>query len=623
MYREIIEDYSAIPRYLQQQYGIINGDDRGRIWRLFPETPPPREDVKLAELSTAELVRATGDPNAWWRQTAQRVLIERDDRAAVPALAAQAQNGSSPAARLHALYTLDGLGELGPVEVTYALTDPSYGIRIHALQLAERWLASDEELFTEALSLTDDNDPRVRLQLAMTLGETDDPRAAAALLKLARDRGHERWMSSAILSSVHDTAGDMLAEILGTPELTEGARSLVAPLATTVAARRDGSQIASVLAAFSQHDESVQTECLKGLVMGLSRGKESIPASPDGWAGVTRLLGSKSEQVRENAIQLGARLELGDTPLMQAAFDKAAQRALDEERSTEERKKGVEMLAFAAYSTLAQTAAKLLDVRQSPTLQTAAVEALAASPDPRVGATLLEGWKGFTPKVRAAVLDAVFSREDRLPALLDAVEQEAIRPGDINDMRRQQLMKTENQEIATRAETLLDRPGADAELQQRIDRYQKALAGKRNTKRGSEAFAKNCLACHKMKDEGHEVGPALGSVVNKPDEAILLDMLDPSGHIESEYISYLVVTNDGRIVSGILTSDSATSVTLLRDKGAADTILRTDIETMSASDVSLMPSDMHKLISPEDAANLIAYLREAYGAASTTNGGGN
>ena len=80
--------------------------------------------------------------------------------------------------------------------------------------------------------------------------------------------------------------------------------------------------------------------------------------------------------------------------------------------------------------------------------------------------------------------------------------------------------------------------------------------------------------------------PPLGSVINKPDEAILLDILDPSRHIESDFTSYLVVTHQGLTFTGILASDSATSVTLRKDKGASETILRKDIEVMEASQLS-------------------------------------
>ena len=131
-------------------------------------------------------------------------------------------------------------------------------------------------------------------------------------------------------------------------------------------------------------------------------------------------------------------------------------------------------------------------------------------------------------------------------------------------------------------------------------------------------MAKHCLNCHQVQGEGHQVGPELGSILNKPDEVILLDILDPNRHIESEYATYLVVTKGGSTLSGILISDSATSVTLRKDRGISETILRQDIETMQASRVSLMPSNLYEQITPQDTADMIGYLREALSASDAT-----
>ena len=611
MYREIIEDYSAIPRFLQQQYGVVKGDDKGRIWRLRPRSTSGREFVDLASWTTDELVRATGDSDAWWRQTAQRLLIERRDPAAAPALSAQVRDAKSPLARLHALYTLDGLGELKNRDVDHALDDSSHGVRMHALRLADRWLESDDALLAKVIAMTNDPHPSVRLQLAMTLGESHDPRATTALADLSDRYGDERWMSAAILSSARDSAGTLLVALLGTPELSPGARTLLAPLAATLAGRGDGLQMASVLENILAQDEIVQTECLKGFVTGLSRGTQSVAKSQDEWESVKRLLGSGSSQVRALAVKLGARLRLTESPEFQATFAAAAGHALDMDRTVEQRQQAVELLADAPYATLARTVSTLLDARQPPAMQLAAIQALAVSNDDRVGAALLEGWKGLTPQLRGAVLEAIFVRENRLPALLNAIENKVIHAGDVNALRREQLTNNSNEQIAARASALFENPAADAQLQQRIARYQQALAGRRNTKRGAEVFAKHCLACHKMKEEGYEVGPELGSVLNKPDEAILLDLLDPNSHIESEYASYLVVTKSGLTFSGILASDSATSVTLRKEKGVTETILRKDIEIIQASHLSIMPSNLHEQIGRQDAADLIAYLREA------------
>ncbi len=640
MYREIIEDYSAIPRFLQQQYGLTKGDDRGRIWRLAPkeegQTSPRLPGVTdgsagaspsqrwpsghpPARFGTDELVRATGDANPWWRETAQRLLIERRDRSAAPALSAQVESGATPQSRLHALYTLDGLGQLQSSDVAQALDDAHYGVRLHALRLADRWLETDQELLVKVLAMTDDDDPSVRLQVAMTLGESSDERAIGALLTLAREHGDERWMPAAILSSARDSAGTLLLDLLNKPKLSKDAKELLTPLAATLAGRRDVPQMELVLKTVQGMDETIQQECLKGLIDGISHGAQPAAESKDGWAPLKSLLSSESAEVRMLATTLAARLGLTDSLELRAVLAEAAKDALDDNRPIDERQRAIQLLANAPYAILEPCATKLLDAQQPPDLQQAAIEALGSSGDAQVGATLLEEWPGLTPMMRQAVLRAILARENRLPALLDAIQNKIVRPGDINAIQREQLFTSRNEEIAARARSLLESPAEGAELEQRIDRYQKALAGPRNPQRGKQIFATFCLACHKMKEEGFEVGPALGSVTNKPDEAILLDILDPSTHIESEFESYIVVTNQGRTFTGVLVSESATSVTLAMEKGMNESILRTDIDLMKASGLSLMPSNLHQEIGPQDAADLIAFLRVSFGSADAGN----
>ena len=141
MYREIIEDYSAIPRFLQQQYveSLIAGHDRGRIQRLTVEGAPKQQKFDLRKASVAELVRQLSNDNAWWRETAQRLLVERGDQSAVGPLSMLLREGQTPQARLHALCTLDGLKALEPELIGPALDDPHFAVRTHAVRLAEPW----------------------------------------------------------------------------------------------------------------------------------------------------------------------------------------------------------------------------------------------------------------------------------------------------------------------------------------------------------------------------------------------------------------------------------------------------------------------------------------------------
>jgi putative heme-binding domain-containing protein len=106
------------------------------------------------------------------------------------------------------------------------------------------------------------------------------------------------------------------------------------------------------------------------------------------------------------------------------------------------------------------------------------------------------------------------------------------------------------------------------------------------------------------------VGPDLAAVQNRPDESLLVDIIDPSSTIVAGFRAYTVGTRDGKIYTGVLAVETATSITLRKEQGAEDTILRKDIEEMVASSKSLMPDGIEKEVSLQDMANLFGYLRE-------------
>jgi hypothetical protein len=121
MYREVVEHPWSLPDDIKAHLNLSSGRDRGRIYRLAPpgfrRPAPPR----LGRASVAELVATLENPNSWWRETAQRLLYQRQDKAAVTPLRRLARQGRSPLARLHALGTLDGLGSLDPADLAGAL----------------------------------------------------------------------------------------------------------------------------------------------------------------------------------------------------------------------------------------------------------------------------------------------------------------------------------------------------------------------------------------------------------------------------------------------------------------------------------------------------------------------
>lgn len=631
MYRALIEDYSAIPRYLQQIYieSLIAGADRGRIWRVVAERPPAGDGapgarrrpggtypwVDLARCSAMELVAELEHPNAWRRKTAQRLLVERGDRSVAAALGHMLHHGKTPQGRLHALYTLEGLRLLEPSQVAVALADSHWALRVHGLMLSERWLDRHRELLEKAVALCEDAVPRVRLQAALSLGESRSAEAVAALSRLAARYGDDPWLRAAVLSSSAEKAAALAAGILQSGSDTPASRAMLRPLAATVAARQQEREVAGLLAAVSDHP-SAPTElrrvCLEGLCEGLKRTRAQRLTSPELQNLLARLLADPDAQIAEAALALAGLLHLHGSQQMQAALAAAEKVAMDSARPAAQRVAAIGVLASAPLEQLSGLAGRLLDARQPSDVQLAAIRALGRAEDPRVATVLLRPWPSYTPQLQAAVLDALFQRQDRLPHLLDAIERGTVAASALDPLRRAHLLENPDAAIRKRAGALL--AGATRQdCREVLARYTAALQGPRDPQRGQAVFEQQCAKCHQVQGKGFVVGPDLSSIIRRSDEMLVSDILDPSNQITAGYNQYTVITEDGRIFTGVLAAESPTSVTLRKEQAADEVILRKDIEVMAASANSMMPENLEKEVSPQDVADLIAWLRQAFG----------
>jgi putative membrane-bound dehydrogenase-like protein len=614
MYREIIEDYSAIPRYLQQQYveGLRNGCDRGRIWRVVPDQPRKDISSNLARGDTSALVAELTSPNVWRRLTAQRLLVERGDTKAVPDLKALAVTGKTPPARLHALYVLDGLGALTPDVVEQALADEHFAVRLHALQLAERWLDREPSLLGKAVAMVRDRHPKVRLQLAFSLGESKDVRTLAGLALLAQRDGNDRWTQTAILSSVAMRSGQLIELLLRAREAKGQGDVLLRPLAAVVGARKQGEEISDLLQVLSTIEgparSDTQIQVLTGLVEGLGRGTQGTKVPLRNQKALEALLESPSREVQLLALRAAGSMGLHDAPAVRGAHRNALARALDANRTVAERRDALEILRGAAASEVG-TLQRLVTPREPLELQLAVIQVLSDTGGPGVVPVLLKDLKGQTPRVQAAILDALCSRKDRLPALLDAIEKGVVDASSLPLPRQTQLLEDPGSNIRTRARRLLASRVTSEDRKKVLERYQASLRLKPELKRGKEVFEQQCMKCHQLNGSGFAVGPDLAAIQNRPDESLLIDILDPSSTITVGYKSYQIIATNGKVYTGTLAEETATSVTLRREKGEQDIILRKDIDEMVASARSLMPDGIEKEISLQDMANLLGYLR--------------
>jgi putative membrane-bound dehydrogenase-like protein len=599
MYRETIEHPFSIPDDIKAHLDLQSGDDRGRIYRLVP--PGGRKfgaaefnsgrlkSAKLGGLSSVDLVRQLESPNAWNRETAQRLMVERHDPAAVGPLERIARESKFALGRLHALYTLDGLNALSDRTLLVAIADPEPRVRAHAARLCEPRLNRSPAVMAALLRLTDDRDGLVRFQLALSLGDAEPTAAVEPLARLAHGAASDELLRAAILTSVGANADRVVLELLADDSFvnrTEAA-GLLGDLASIVGVQPDSRRTVFVLKrVFAAHSHPVaQLALLRGIGEGLSRRGLSI----------SKLLATNSS----------------DPDLKRAGqdlFDRAAKIARDTSQPATDRVSAIRLLAFAPSPQAAVVLPGLLSPQVSADLQTEAVAALTNQADPGVAPLLIGSWRSLGPKLRREVIDGLVRKSAWLNDLFAAIEGRQIGAGEIDRDVKQLLMNHPHPSVRNRARNVFaaDRPG---NVRATLDVYRPALEHAARADRGRSIYERRCATCHRVGEFGHGVGPDLVSVQNKSPADLLVAILDPNRETQPNYISYTLVTHQGTAHTGIIVAESAAGVTLRRADAKEDRILRTEIEELASTGKSLMPEGLEKDISPPEMADLIAFIK--------------
>jgi putative membrane-bound dehydrogenase-like protein len=591
MYRETIEHPYSIPDDIKAHLDLQSGDDRGRIYRLVAPGSPPVAVARLGGLPSLDLVRRLESTNGWTRETAQRLLVERQDRSVVPALDQLVRHSPSFLGRLHALYTLFGLDSLADDVLREALGAAEPRLRAHAVRLCESRLGKSPGLLAAVARMADDADPLVRFQLALSLGEAPAHAAVDPLVRLARHVESDGLLSTAILTSVAHNADEVARRLLADHALLDrgSATALLGELAAVAAAQPDANRAISLLKDIfaDQAHPFRQVAMLQALGEGLSRRGGTIGT----------LLKHKGT---DRALQQSAA----------SLFKRAVAVAADENKNLTDRAAAIRLLAFAPYEQASGALASLLTPQTPPALQAAAVAALANQDDAGVGRQLLAGWKGFAPAIRRDVIEGLLHSPSRLNDLFAAIESREVSRSEIERDVKQLLMNHPSTAVRRRARKVFeaDLPGNRAKI---VAAYRPALARSGNSERGRGVYERRCATCHRFGTSGHAVGPDLVSVQNKSPADLLIAILDPSREAQPNFVAYNLVTRQGTVYNGLIAAESASSVTLRRAEGKEDRILRSQIEDLVSTGKSLMPEGLEKDIPPAQMADLIAFIKSS------------
>jgi len=613
-YRQMIEHPEwGVAHHHHDSPALYRGADRGRIYRITaaaqgPPAPPTRWP---GDATVEELVGMLAHENLWWRRTAQRLLVDRQSPEARALLLRLFRENPSAAARLHALWTLVGLGTLEPAVVHRALDDPEPGVRENAIRLAEPFLPGHRPLAERLLAMAGDPDPRVRFQLLCTLGGFDSPAARAARDRLLFAGIEDEWMQVAALSASSDQSVAYLDRALA-PGTGLGARdgpgraAFLRQAAGVVGARRRSSEIGRLVhRAAAAGADWWRAAVLEGVARGLRRAHAEASVLAALRPRLLSMIEGSSPAVRRAALDLLSQAGLPEGPAIQPALERAAVRAADRAQDAEARADALGLLALAGKHDIARLE-ELVDPREPEAVQVAAVKALGRASGDAVGAFLIERWKTLTPAARGEAAEVLLGDAGRTRLLLAALEDGRIPAWTLGFWHKRDLLMHEDPAVRARAHALLEEKAGAREAV--LKRYEAALDGPADAARGAEVFRSVCAKCHRFQGEGSEVGPDLGTVRNRPASLLLKDVLLPSTSIAQGYEAYVVERASGGIEQGVLAGQTPTTIVLHREGGPETVIPRDDVRRMYVSQLSAMPADLEQQVSERQMADLLAYL---------------
>lgn len=592
MYRQTVEHPWSLPDDLKKRLDLTAGRNRGRIYRLVPAQyaagfkppPPPR----LGSAATIELVALLENPNGWWRETAHRLLYELQDSAAIEPLKALLRNSASSCARLHALWSLQGLSALTDDDAMIGLNDTEPRVQVHAVQLSEPFLGKNSAILSAVKKLADASDAPLRFQVALSLGEAPPSEVESTLAQLLLRDGRDSWICSAALSSMEGQEQSLLRRLLNNSEelRTDVGQSVALQVAVTVGTRCTAGQVQEILdlaAVLPADFRPFQERLALGLGKGLKRQRITLESL------------SRGEESR-------------GVSLLRKLLEDVQTRIRDTAAMPEQRVALMALLEYAEAGTAIATLEPLISPRTPAVLQQAAISLLGTFPDRRIPRILVDRYPSLTSAQQQLVVNQLMAQAAWLPILLESLESGAVDVGRVPAVRQEIYMLNPDPAIRSQATQIFQRPGGK-DVAEIVTTYQRSLPANGDRQRGLTVYQKNCANCHKLAEQGYEVGPHLSTVKSRSRDELLVSILDPNREIAPNFLAYLVATKDGLQRTGVVSAETNSSITLRGTEKNETIIFRDDIEEFQNSKKSLMPVGLEKVISPDQMADLIELLK--------------
>lgn len=627
---DFYEHYIAHGQHYQSQIDPTTG----RIYRLRGTNCRLETDINLHAKSVAQWVELLSHPNRWHRHTAVRLLGERKDLATKSSLQdlIRDRDGLTALAALWALYQAFGLDDDSALAALQHAYPP---VRYWAVRLScddigfahprsTVGLISSLGQFSEGPTRLSDRvmerlceqaqrevDAEVRSQMAASARRLPPDQALAILQVLV---GHEQdiddpyipllcwWVIEANLDRSREAVMQFFEDpgMLRQPLVVNHLLSRMMRGLALKGKRRDLQDCARLLAFVNQRDDQ-GTEPLDQVLSGFEQA----------YAGrnVTGLPAELARALVENGrASLNLRIRLGDPQAIEEGL------ALLNHRGTEPNQR-IALARVLGELVIESADAPLRELAvngEDPSLQRAALTALSNFADPGIGSQMLDHFTKLPLALRPAFFDLMLSRAAWTEQLMDALAAGTVDPQLIPADVVDQLRAHGDVSIAAVAGQMFG-PGSVLDADQvkaQIVQVRQILGdGSGNPYAGEAIFVERCAACHKLFHKGGNVGPDLTPYQRGDLDTLLTSIVDPSAEIREGFENSLVLTSDGRIVSGFVI-DHDNQIVTVRVKSGEDVRIQLDqVESISPAGRSLMPHGLLDGLADQELRDFFAYLR--------------
>jgi putative membrane-bound dehydrogenase-like protein len=586
----------------------------GRVWRVAPKgkgvLPIQPGQIDLAAKSGDELIDLLSHPNDWYARQARRLFAERRDQSVVPRLKAMLEDSNQRLA-LQALWSIFVSGGFDNEFAETMLLSPHEYVRAWTVRLL-----GDERTVSPRLGpllarlARKDSSVVVRSQLACTAKRLPGDAGIPIVHELLRhdEDADDVHMPLLLWWAIEDKAISETATVLRLIESPDSWRlPLVRNFIIERLARRltaegteDGFAACARLLALAPGDDDVDL-VLAGMLKALSgRRIQSVPIPLKRPLEVLLERRDSDPKVIQLALRMGA------------SSAAAVELIENDSRPTDERVAIIQALGETRTVGSSESMLRLIRRREPESIHTTALSALGYFQDPRIAAEVLSAYADLKPGTQARALDLLCGRRRWAVELLEAIKKKEIDSKQVTQEQVRQLLEHNDERIRNVVVKIWGKvqQATPLEKQGRISAVSQLLRrGKADTTLGLNVYEKTCANCHKLHGKGTLIGPDLTGAERKDRQKLIRNIVDPNSEIRPQYISHVVVTTDGRLLTGLLAGSTVETITLLDAKNKRTLLNRTDVEELRESTVSLMPEKLLEKLTDQQIRDLFTYLQ--------------